>query len=121
MISEILDLPFVNACTGLTINGTEAKMEREIEGGKEFVSANLPLIIAGQKGLVEESDLLIPNMRGIMTARTKPLEVVQTEELSPKSQSVSFIKPASKQACKMVDAGQEKELVELLHLEAKVI
>ena len=45
-------------------------MEREIEGGKEYVKASLPLIIAGQKGLVEESDLLIPNMRGIMTART---------------------------------------------------
>jgi len=60
-------------------------------------------------------------MRGIMTARTKPLEVVQTEELSPKSQTVSYIKPESKQACKMVEAGQEKELVELLHLEAKVI
>lgn len=121
MIAELLDLPFVNACTGLTIEGNEAKMEREIEGGKEFVSANLPVVIGGQKGLVEESDLLIPNMRGIMTARTKPLTVVESENNSVKSSSVSFEKPASKQACKMVDAGQEKELVTLLHQEAKVI
>ena len=55
-----------------------ATMEREIEGGKEFVKASLPIIIAGQKGLVEESDLIIPNMRGIMSARTKPLITVKT-------------------------------------------
>ena len=121
MIAELLDLPFVNACTGLTIEGTEAKMEREIEGGKEFVSSSLPLVIGGQKGLVEESDLLIPNMRGIMTARTKPLAVVECSSSSGKSSSVSFEKPAAKQACKMVEAGQEKELVTLLHKEAKVI
>ena len=121
MIAELLDLPFVNACTGLTIEGTEAKMEREIEGGKEFVSSSLPLVIGGQKGLVEESDLLIPNMRGIMTARTKPLTVVDCSGDSGKSSSVSFEKPAAKQACKMVEAGQEKELVTLLHQEAKVI
>ena len=121
MIAELLDLPFVNACTGLTIEGNEAKMEREIEGGKEFVSSSLPLVIGGQKGLVEESDLLIPNMRGIMTARTKPLTVVDCSGDSGKSSSVSFEKPAAKQACKMVEAGQEKELVTLLHQEAKVI
>mgnify|MGYP001162502708 FL=1 len=96
-------------------------MEREIEGGKEFVKASLPLIIAGQKGLVEESDLLIPNMRGIMTARTKPLTVVGSNGIADKSKSISFEKPAAKQACKMVEAGQEKELVSLLHHEAKVI
>ena len=121
MIAELLDLPFVNACTGLDISGSEVKMEREIEGGKEFVNATLPVIIAGQKGLVEESDLIIPNMRGIMTARTKPLSVVDDGNHLSKCHSVSFEKPPVKQACKMVDAGQEKELVTLLHQEAKVI
>ena len=104
-----------------TLNGDSANMEREIEGGKEFVKASLPLIIAGQKGLVEESDLIIPNMRGIMTARTKPLTVVSSNGTSDRSKSISFEKPAAKQACKMVDSGQEKELVSLLHKEAKVI
>jgi electron transfer flavoprotein beta subunit len=121
MIAAILDLPFVNACTGFKLEGSTANMEREIEGGKEFVNATLPMIIAGQKGLVEESELLIPNMRGIMTARTKPLSVVSSSGESNKSASISFEKPAPKQACKMIDAGQEKELVTLLHQEAKVI
>lgn len=121
MISEILDLPFVNACTGLEISGSDAKMEREIEGGKEFVNGRLPIIIAGQKGLVEEADLIIPNMRGIMTARTKPLSVVSEISSAKKCTSVSFEKPQPKQACKMIDAGQEKELVTLLHQEAKVL
>ena len=121
MLAAILDLPFVNACTGLVLDGNSANMEREIEGGKEFVKASLPLIIAGQKGLVEESDLLIPNMRGIMTARSKPLKVVDPNGVSEKSISVAFEKPAAKQACKMIEAGQEKELVSLLHQEAKVI
>ena len=121
MLAAILDLPFVNACTGFKLNGESANMEREIEGGKEFVKASLPLIIAGQKGLVEESDLLIPNMRGIMTARTKPLTVVNSNRVADKSKSISFEKPAVKQACKMVEAGKEKELVSLLHQEAKVI
>ena len=103
------------------LEGSTANMEREIEGGKEFVNATLPMIIAGQKGLVEESELLIPNMRGIMTARTKPLSVVSSSGESNKSASISFEKPAPKQACKMIDAGQEKELVTLLHQEAKVI
>lgn len=121
MIAEILDLPFVNACTGFDSDGSLAKMEREIEGGKEFVNAKHPLLIAGQKGLVEESDLLIPNMRGIMTARTKPLTTVNPQGTTEKSASLNFEKPATKQACKMVEAGQENELVTLLHNEAKVI
>ena len=121
MLAAILDLPFVNACTGFELSNDIANMEREIEGGKEFVKASLPLIIAGQKGLVEESDLLIPNMRGIMTARTKPLTVVGSNGIADKSKSILFEKPAAKQACKMVEAGQEKELVSLLHHEAKVI
>ena len=121
MMAEMLDLPFVNACTGLEISGTEAKMEREIEGGKEFINATLPVIIAGQKGLVEEADLIIPNMRGIMTARTKPLSVLDNINSTNNCTSLSFEKPQPKQACTMIDAGNEKELVTLLHQEAKVL
>lgn len=121
MIAELLDLPFINACIGLELEGSTVKLEREIEGGKEKVNANLPIIIGGQKGLVEESDLLIPNMRGIMTARTKPLTVVEGSSTGNKSLSVSFQKPQAKQTCIMVENGQEKELVTLLHQEAKVI
>ena len=121
MIAEILDIPFVNACNGLEMDGNTAKLSREIDGGKEKLSANLPLIIGGQKGLVEESDLRIPNMRGIMQARSKPLTVVEPSSEECLTSSENFEKPEEKGACKLVEAGNEAELVNLLQTEAKVI
>ena len=121
MIAEILNLPFVNACNGLEMDGNTANLSREIDGGKENLSVNLPLVIGGQKGLVEESDLRIPNMRGIMQARSKPLTVVEPSSEISLISSESFEKPAKKSACKLVDAGNVGELVDLLHNEAKVI
>ena len=121
MIAEILDLGLINGCTGLEINGINVSGEREIEGGKESLSASLPIVIAGQKGLVEESELLIPNMRGIMTARTKPLNIVTAQANEERTASVSFEKPSERANCKLVEAGNEAELVNLLHNEAKAI
>jgi electron transfer flavoprotein beta subunit len=121
MIAEMLGLPFVNACNGLEIVGTNAKISREIDGGKENLSASLPLVIGGQKGLVEESALRIPNMRGIMQARSKPLEVIEASTTESLTTSISFEKPAEKGACKLVDADNVAELVRLLQNEAKVI
>ena len=121
MIAEMLDLPFVNACNGLEITGNVAKISREIDGGKENLSANLPLVIGGQKGLVEESELRIPNMRGIMQARTKPLKVIEASTVEDFTTSISFEKPVEKGACKLVSADNVAELVNLLHNEAKVI
>ena len=121
MIAEMLDLPFVNACNGLEIAGTDAIVSREIDGGKENLSASLPLVIGGQKGLVEESALRIPNMRGIMQARSKPLEVIEASTLEDFTTSISFEKPLEKGACRLVDAENVAELVNLLHNEAKVI
>ena len=121
MIAAILNYNFVNACTEITVEGTNAKVSREIDGGKEIVSTALPLIIGGQKGLVEEKDLKIPNMRGIMTARSKPLTVVEPIDSNPKTKSVLFEKPAAKSSVKMVAADNLDELINLLHNEAKVI
>ena len=121
MIAEMLDLPFVNACNGLEIVGNNAKVSREIDGGKENLSASLPLVIGGQKGLVEESALRIPNMRGIMQARSKPLEVIEAKTTEDLTTSISFEKPSEKGACKLVDSENVAELVSLLHNEAKVI
>ncbi|MGY8987708.1 MAG: electron transfer flavoprotein subunit beta/FixA family protein [Flavobacteriales bacterium] len=121
MIAEMLGLPFINACIGLEIDGRNAKLVREIDGGKEMISASLPMIIGGQKGLVLESDLRIPNMRGIMQSRTKPLLVVESTSSYPHACSVSFAKPEEKEGCKLVDAGNVSELVDLLHNEVKVI
>ena len=119
MLAALLDFNFVNACIGLEIEGNNATVSREIDGGKEILSCDLPLIIAGQKGLVEEKDLRIPNMRGIMMARQKKLTVVEPTQNDSATASASFEKPASKSACKLVD--NVEELINLLHNEAKVI
>ena len=121
MAAEILNLPFINACTSLELENDEVTLEREIEGGKEILKSKLPIIIVGQRGLVEQSDLLIPIMRGIMTARSKPLLVEEPQESNQQTNSVRFEKPAPKQACKMIESGNENELINLLHQEAKVI
>ncbi|MBT8317596.1 MAG: electron transfer flavoprotein subunit beta/FixA family protein [Lutibacter sp.] len=121
MLAALLDFSFVNACIGLEIEGEKATISREIDGGKEILSSNLPLIIAGQKGLVEEKDLRIPNMRGIMMARKKPLTVVEPINSEAATSIISFEKQAAKAACKMVDADNVDELIRLLHNEAKVI
>jgi electron transfer flavoprotein beta subunit len=120
LLAGLLDYSFVNSCIELTVDGNTAKAAREIDGGKEFLTASLPLIIGGQKGLVEEKDLRIPNMRGIMTARTKTLTVIEASA-SAQSASVQFEKPAAKSAVKLVAADQLDELINLLHNEAKVI
>ncbi len=121
LIAGILDYNFVNACVGIEVDGNSATISREIDGGKEILSANLPLVIAGQKGIVEESDLRIPNMRGIMMARKKPLNVIEAVDFETKTNASSFEKPAAKSACKMINADNVAELVSLLHNEAKVI
>ena len=121
MLAAMLDWPFVNACVGLEIEGDKATVIREIDGGKEKSVIPLPAVIAGQKGLVEEKDLKIPNMRGIMQARSKPLNVVEPVDADVKTAAVHFEKPAPKGDCKMIDPDNVQELVDLLHNEAKVI
>lgn len=121
MMAGLLGYNFVNACTELTVEGTQAKAAREIDGGKEVIATALPLVVGGQKGIVEEKDLRIPNMRGIMTARTKPLSVVEPVGGDDKTKAVKFEKPAPKSAVKMVSPDNLDELINLLHNEAKVI
>jgi electron transfer flavoprotein beta subunit len=121
MISGILGYNFVNSCTSITIEGTAVKAAREIDGGKETVSTTLPLIVGGQKGLVEEKDLRIPNMRGIMTARSKALTIVEPVEAPANTEAVRFEKPAAKSAVKLISPDNLDELIDLLHNEAKVI
>ena len=121
MIAAMLDISYVNNCVGLEIDGDKATAIREIDGGKETVTTQLPLVIGGQKGLVEESDLKIPNMRGIMMARKKPLEVIEPNGAVASSTTIKFEKPAPKGEVKLVDADNVDQLIELLHNEAKVI
>ncbi|MFD1603686.1 electron transfer flavoprotein subunit beta/FixA family protein [Flavobacterium artemisiae] len=121
MIAGILGSNFLNSCTSLTVDGTNVKAVREIDGGKETVSTSLPLIIGAQKGLVEEKDLRIPNMRGIMTARTKALTILEPVDATVNTKAVKFEKPAPKSAVKLVSPDNLDELINLLHNEAKVI
>ncbi|MBT8255353.1 MAG: electron transfer flavoprotein subunit beta/FixA family protein [Bacteroidia bacterium] len=119
MIAKLTDSNFVNNCIGLEIEGNDATAIREIDGGKETLKTSLPLVIGGQKGLVEESDLRIPNMRGIMQARSKPLHVKDPIEAQAETQTTQFEKPAPRGAVKLVD--NVEDLINLLHNEAKVI
>ena len=121
MMAASLGASFVNNCISLEVEGQNATAVREIDGGKETLSTSLPLVIGGQKGLVEESDLKIPNMRGIMMARKKPLRVIEPENIQEKTRTISFEKPVPKGAIKMVDAENIDELITLLHNEAKVL
>jgi len=121
MLAALLEQPFANACVGLSLENGTATATSEIDGGHATYKAPLPMVIGGKKGLVEEKDLRIPNMRGIMSARTKPLEVTPATEGEGPTKPVSFEKPAGKAAVKMVDAENVDELVRLLHEEAKAI
>ena len=120
MLATLLDMNFVNTCIELEIDGNEATATREIDGGKEKIKTSLPLVIGGQKGLVEESDLRIPNMRGIMMARKKALNVVEPVDSPSPTADKKYEKPAAKGPVKLVDAANVGELVNLLHNEAKV-
>jgi electron transfer flavoprotein beta subunit len=118
MLGELLGLPSVSVATKLDITGTTAIIEREIDGGKEVVESKLPFVAGGQKGMAEPR---IPNMRGIMTARTKPLTVVEPAACEVLSGSAQYDLPPAKGECKMIDPNNVAELVNLLHTEAKAI
>ncbi|MEG0916573.1 MAG: electron transfer flavoprotein subunit beta/FixA family protein [Myroides sp.] len=121
MLASLLGYNFVNSCVGVEVDGSNATLVREIDGGKETLTTNLPLVIGGQKGIVEEKDLRIPNMRGIMTARTKALNVLEPVAADAKTKAVKFEKPAPKSAVKLISPDNLDELINLLHNEAKVI
>lgn len=119
MIAKLTGANFVNMCINIEVEGTSVNAAREIDGGNEIINTSLPLVVAGQKGIVEESDLRIPNMRGIMQARSKPLKVKEPIDISVETKITGFSKPDSKGAVKLVD--NVDELINLLHNEAKVI
>jgi electron transfer flavoprotein beta subunit len=118
MIAEGMGLPFISLASKLDINGTTATLETEIVGGIQVVEAELPLVVSCAKGMAEQR---IPNMRGIMAARTKPLNVIPAAEVDTLTSFESYLLPDAKSECKMIDPENMDELVELLHNEAKVI
>lgn len=117
-VGELLDLPAVAAAKNIELLGDKLQVEREIEGGKEVMTLPLPAVIGTGEGVAE---VRIPNMRGIMGARTKPLAVVEPVEVAELSRIVQYETPAPRGAVTLVDAGNEEELVNLLHNKARVI
>lgn len=118
MLAELLDLPYISHAIKLDISGNEATVVREIDGGEETDKAPLPLLVSCQKGMAEQR---IPNMKGIMGARTKPLQVKEPVDAESLTNVASFELPAPKAGVKLVSPDQPEELVRLLHEEARVI
>lgn len=121
LIAQACGYAFINTCVQLEIEGNQAKAVREIDGGNEKLTATLPLVIGAQKGLVEESDLKIPNMRGIMMARQKPIEVLPAVATEARTVDVRFERPKAKGEVTLVDPNDLDTLIDFLHKEAKVL
>jgi electron transfer flavoprotein beta subunit len=118
MIAEALALPYISIASKLDVNGNVLTLEREIAGGLEVVEVTTPVVVSCAKGMAEQR---IPNMRGIMAARTKPLTVIPVSEIEELTSFVGYTMPNSKSECKIIDPCNMDELVALLHNEAKVI
>jgi len=118
MVAGLLDLPYISLATKFDLDASSATVTREIEGGEEVDEVNLPLVVSCQKGVAEQR---IPNMRGIMGARTKPLKVIEPSDAETLTAIDSFELPPPKAGVKLVPADQPEELVRLLHEEAKII
>jgi electron transfer flavoprotein beta subunit len=118
MIAEAMDLPFVSLATKLDASGSKLTLEREIVGGVQVVEVQTPAVVSCAKGMAEQR---IPNMRGIMAARTKPLTVIPAEAVEDLTSYASYSMPNAKSSVKMIDPSNMDELVALLHNEAKVI
>lgn len=116
MLAELLDLPYVALASKFDLAGNKATVVREIEGGEETCEAELPLVVSCQKGVAEQR---IPNMRGIMAARTKPLKVVEPVAADNLTTITGFSLPPAKAGVKLVSPDNPEELVRLLHEEAK--
>ena len=118
MVAELLDMNYLGFAAKIDVAGDVATVKREIEGGEETDTCSLPLVISCQKGVAEAR---IPNMRGIMAARTKPLKVIPGTAVETLTTIVSYEMPPAKSGVKMIAAENMDELVHLLHTEAKVI
>ncbi|HVW13144.1 MAG TPA: electron transfer flavoprotein subunit beta/FixA family protein [Mucilaginibacter sp.] len=118
MIGELLDIPSVSIIKKLDIDGDKGTVEREIEGGKEILVIPFPFVAGAAEGVAEPK---IPNMRGIMSARTKPLKVVEPAEVKPNLEVLSYETPAPRGQVKLIPAEDSGNLIGLLHGEARVI
>ena len=118
LLGALLDWPSVNVCTKMDVQDGVAMFERDIDGGRQSINTSLPVVASAQKDLCEPR---IPNMKGIMAARTKPLQVIEPVATEQASTYISFETPAAKQAVKLIDAQNAGQLIDILKNEAKII
>lgn len=118
MVAEMLDMPYVSLATKFDLIGSTATIAREIEGGEEVCEVSLPVVVSCQKGVAEQR---IPNMRGIMASRTKPMKIVEPEMVDPLTSVAFYELPPAKAGVKLVDPDNVAELVRLLNEEAKAL
>ena len=118
MVAELLDLPYVSYVSKLEMSGTSSTVTRDIEGGVEVCNVEGPLVLSSAKGIAEQR---IPNMKGIMMAKSKPLQVLPPTQTDARTKTEKFELPNAKSGVKLVDPENMDELVRLLHEEAKVI
>ncbi len=118
MVAEMMNLPYVSIATKLDVEGNVATLHREITGGDEVVEVATPFVVSATKGMAEQR---IPNMRGIMAARSKPLNVIEPAGAEATVTYEKYSLPQAKSECKMIDPENMDELVSLLHNEAKVL
>jgi len=118
MVAEYLDLPYIGEAISLEVADGQATVTRDIEGGEEVIEVQTPIALSAAKGMAEQR---IPNMRGIMMAKRKPLEVVAATDFPDTTRIADYDKPEEKGSVKLIEADNMDELVRLLHEEAKVI
>ncbi len=118
MLGEFLDIPSISIIKKLDIEGDHASIQREVEGGKEMLKVPLPVVVSCAEGVAEPR---IPNMRGIMSARTKPLNVIEASDIEKLVEFTSYTIPAPRGSVTLLQADETEKLVNLLHTEARVI
>ncbi len=118
LVAEMLQIPVISPIMKLDITGNIATMHKEIEGGKEVIECQMPLVAGCQEPIAEWK---IPNMRGIMSAKSKPYQVIAPVETQNVALTLSYDLPVAKSGCKMIDASTPEKLFELLKNEAKVL
>jgi len=119
MIAEFLEYPSVSAVSAINIDGGEISVTREIDGGKEILSLQLPFVAIAQKGIAKEPR--IAAMRGIMMARSKPIKIFEPEDIKPLTEVISYEMPPKKEACKFIDPDNPGELINILQNVEKII
>lgn len=118
LLAELLDIPLLNIVTSIDVNGNVVKASRDIDGGKEELECAMPCVVSAQKDLCEAR---IPNMRGIMGARTKPLQVVSASNAAKLADYTQFELPPAKGGVRLINPENAGELIDILHNEKKVI